>query len=581
MLSTVNVPKEFEPLFKQAEDEVRRYFKQQNAKPEKGTIEIKGSRYVLIRAAAFSVEFFQLVRRVFGKDYERDADLFAASLLYELSHSVGRSDAKNFHQKMDLADPISKLSAGPVHFSHTGWAYVDIDKESIPSPDENFCMIYRHPYSFECDSWLASEAKVEHPVCIMNAGYSSGWCQESFGIPLESRELTCRTLGHHDCLFIMAQPHLIESKIADYRQRHPELEVVDSHLAFMGEKDDFSGMGEAKDSLRVNIKHRLLAYARNLEATQAQLSDNIKRLEAEVLAKEKAQKELEESERYWRELIDASFDAIVMIQDDRVVNANRASEQLLGLPEEKVVGQHLKELLGQDEYDHLNQSIVKGEKEVTNMRLHVSDREKFVDVHVHRTHFNEKKSLILAIRDVTERARAMQRLERLANYDSLTGLPNRTRFQGIVNRSLMNADFSEKHGMLFLDLDNFKTINDSYGHSAGDLLLFEIAHRMTKIIRSGNTICRLGGDEFAVWVPNLEKNEDAAEVAKQILQALEAPILVNQKPVKSSFSIGIAVYPNDGTEYSSLTRHSDTAMYAAKRQGKNQYCFYSDALEVG
>lgn len=575
MPKTVKVPSAYEALFEQAEKQVKAFFSEQYASPTKGTIDIHGSRYVLVRGAAFSVEFFQLVRKIFGEDNQQDADLFSSSLLYELAHAVGRSDAKNFHSTMGLSDPVEKLSAGPVHFAYSGWASVNILEESNPSPDDDFCLIYKHPYSFECDAWLSSDSSVDHPVCIMNAGYSSGWCQQSFNIPLEARELTCRSQGSDDCLFIMAQPDSIEQKIQNYLENHPEVTVADEQLAFQVDKDLLFGQGEEEAVFRSSMRQRLLAYARRLEGMQMQLSDNVEQLTREIEERKRVEKTLQESELRWRELSNATFDAIITLQDDRVMSANPATEKLLSRSINDILGANLSQLFNSEECVLIEQAIQQKKSELLNVRLFHQESEKFVDIHCHYSTLNLKPSIILAIKDITEQAIAMQRLERLANYDSLTGLPNRTRFQAIVNRSLMDSGFSDCHGMLFLDLDDFKSVNDSYGHSAGDHLLYEIAQRMTAAIRGMNTICRLGGDEFAVWIPDIKSKSDAKAVAEQLLKALNQPIEISRQKIDATFSIGIAIYPKDGSDYSTLSRHSDKAMYTAKRAGKNGYSFYS------
>lgn len=575
MSKTVIVPSAFEALFDKAEKQVKAFFSEQYASPAKGTIDIHGSRYVLVRGAAFSVEFFQLVRKIFGQDNQQDADLFSSSLLYELAHAVGRSDAKNFHKTMGLSDPVEKLSAGPVHFAYSGWASVNILEDSNPSPDDDFCLIYKHPYSFECDAWLSSDSHVDHPVCIMNAGYSSGWCQQSFNIPLEARELTCRSQGNDDCLFIMAQPDCIEQKIQDYLAKHPEISVADEQLAFQVDKNILFEQGDEESLFRSSMRQRLLAYARRLEGMQMQLSDNVAQLTREIEERKRVEQTLQESELRWRELSNATFDAIITLQDDRVMSANPATEKLLNRSIDDILGARLSQLFKPDEYALIEQALQQKQSELLNIRLFHEDSEKFVDIHCHYSTLNLKPSVILAIKDITEQAIAMQRLERLANYDSLTGLPNRTRFQGIVNRSLIDSGFSDTHAMLFLDLDNFKSVNDSYGHSAGDHLLYEIAQRMTASIRGVNTICRLGGDEFAVWIPDIKTKADAKTVAEQLLEALNEPIDISHHKINATFSIGIALYPHDGSDYSTLSRHSDNAMYTAKGAGKNGYSFYS------
>ena len=133
--------------------------------------------------------------------------------LFDIAHVIGTNDAKNFHQKMNLVDPISKLSAGPVHFAYSGWAFVDILPESTPSPNDDYYLIYNHPFSFEADSWMRSGKKSETPVCVMNSGYSSGWCEESFGIPLTAVEVTCKAKGDEHCTFIMSPPERIQEHV--------------------------------------------------------------------------------------------------------------------------------------------------------------------------------------------------------------------------------------------------------------------------------------------------------------------------------------------------------------------------------
>ncbi|MFH1386489.1 MAG: hypothetical protein ABIH50_02365 [bacterium] len=222
MLNTVKVPKAFEPLFAKAQDYVSKYFKEKKEDPTKGTIEVFGQRYILVRAAAMSVEFFEMVKEQYLEAGEETANGIANSFLFDLAHAIGKMDSRNFHAKMGLKDPIEKLSAGPVHFAFTGWAFVDILPESKPSPDENFYLLYDHPYSFESDSWKRSGKKTDFPVCIMNSGYSSGWCEESFGIQLVATEITCIAKGNDKCRFIMAHPSKIEGFINEYLAQNPE-----------------------------------------------------------------------------------------------------------------------------------------------------------------------------------------------------------------------------------------------------------------------------------------------------------------------------------------------------------------------
>lgn len=217
---SVTVPNEMRPLFDVAQQTVRDYFKDLRMDPSHGTIEINEQRYVLVRASAFSKGFLETIQRLYADKGESEAFAIGRNFLFDYAHVIGRDDARVFHHKMNLTDPIAKLSAGPVHFAWSGWAFVDISPESHPSPDENFCLIYDHPYSFEADSWIRAGAQSKEPVCIMNAGYSSGWCGESFGLDLTAVEVSCIAKGDARCTFIMAPPHKIQEHLERFNATH-------------------------------------------------------------------------------------------------------------------------------------------------------------------------------------------------------------------------------------------------------------------------------------------------------------------------------------------------------------------------
>lgn len=214
--NSVSVPAEMKPLFDLAEQTVSDYFRNLKMDPSKGTIEINDQRYVLVRASALSKDFLETVQSLYADRGAAEAMSIGKNFLFDIAHVIGMNDAKNFHNKMNLTDPISKLSAGPVHFAYSGWAFVDILPESNPTPDENFYLIYHHPYSFEADSWSRAGKKTDAAVCIMNSGYSSGWCEASFGIPLTAVEVNCMAKGDDRCTFIMAPPHKIQEHLDRY-----------------------------------------------------------------------------------------------------------------------------------------------------------------------------------------------------------------------------------------------------------------------------------------------------------------------------------------------------------------------------
>ncbi|MBL7897823.1 MAG: XylR N-terminal domain-containing protein, partial [Crocinitomicaceae bacterium] len=161
---TVIVPEAFKAIFDQAEINVKKYFTGAETDPENAEIIINGERYVLFRAAAISYEFLDVFKEFYSNYPEDEAVQIANNFLFDIAHVLGREDAKVFHQRMKLSDPLQKLSAGPVHFAYTGWANVELLPESNPSPDENFYLKFYHHNSFEAQSWIKAKRTSKIPV---------------------------------------------------------------------------------------------------------------------------------------------------------------------------------------------------------------------------------------------------------------------------------------------------------------------------------------------------------------------------------------------------------------------------------
>lgn len=173
-------------------------------------------------------------------------------------------------------------------------------------------------------------------------------------------------------------------------------------------------------------------------------------------------------------------------------------------------------------------------------------------------------------------SQADKKIRHLAYHDTLTGLPNRLLFIDRMDQAISRA-IREKNrfALLFIDIDHFKMINDSMGHDAGDALLTTVTERLTRSLRRTDTISRLGGDEFTVIVENITEPEDAAIVARNLLETLTWPILIGDREVRISGSIGIALYPDDGSNFGHLLKNADAAMYRAKDLGRNMFQFYA------
>ncbi|MCB1918972.1 MAG: EAL domain-containing protein [Candidatus Competibacteraceae bacterium] len=182
---------------------------------------------------------------------------------------------------------------------------------------------------------------------------------------------------------------------------------------------------------------------------------------------------------------------------------------------------------------------------------------------------------VTVIQDITERRQAAEHIKHLAYYDALTGLPNRTLLNDRLQQALLRA--GREHnlvGMLLVDLDRFKLINDALGHKIGDRLLNEVATRLQRSIRQCDTISRQGGDEFAILLPDLTNNDDATRAAQRMLDAMIQPFRLDGRELSITCSIGISLYPRDGCTSESLLKNADIALYRAKDMGRNNYQFY-------
>ena len=180
-----------------------------------------------------------------------------------------------------------------------------------------------------------------------------------------------------------------------------------------------------------------------------------------------------------------------------------------------------------------------------------------------------------------EKTRADERIEYLASHDSLTDLPNREMFNGMLRRAIEAAErYQRRFALLFIDLDRFKVINDSLGHDAGDMLLVEVGGRLRRALRSSDVVARLGGDEFVVILEEAAERHEVERVAGELLSVLSQPLQLSGHECHTTASIGIAMYPSDGSDILTLTKNADMAMYLAKEDGKNGFRFFSREIKT-
>lgn len=267
-----------------------------------------------------------------------------------------------------------------------------------------------------------------------------------------------------------------------------------------------------------------------------------------------------------------------------IVDANEAYSAITGYSRDEVIGQNAG-FLKSDKHDkvfykHMWDELIRNKYWIGEIWNRRKNGEIFVErLTISAIGDSEGKtsSYVGLMSDITTGKDYESTLERMAFYDSLTGLPNRLLFAERINQAMMiSKRLKSMMAVCFLDLDEFKPVNDDFGHSVGDLLLVEMANRMQKNVRESDTVARMGGDEFAILLINIKSIEECETIITKILDNInEAYLLPNKESVNVSASIGVTLYPHDNVASDMLLRHADQAMYLAKECGKNQYIFHS------
>ncbi|CAG9933632.1 EAL domain-containing protein [Candidatus Nitrotoga arctica] len=230
-------------------------------------------------------------------------------------------------------------------------------------------------------------------------------------------------------------------------------------------------------------------------------------------------------------------------------------------------------------YDKMWQSIKKTGRwqgEITDRRKNGESYVEWLSISTMKDERGEFSHHIAVVSDISERKAAEERMVHIAQHDFLTGLPNRMMLHDRLTQAIAHAEREQrKVAVMFLDLDRFKAINDTLGHLTGDKLLQLVAGRINSVARTSDTVSRLGGDEFAIMLPYIENTDDIAMIALKLLASIAGPYVVDGNEIEVTTSIGISVFPEDGTDSESLIAHADAAMYQAKGNGRNNYQFFT------
>jgi len=311
--------------------------------------------------------------------------------------------------------------------------------------------------------------------------------------------------------------------------------------------------------------------------------DEVLMVVREITNRKKQDKQL----RLWAKVFEGSNEAIMITDADlHIISVNRAYENIMGFTEAEVIGI---DTIAEGARLHTHSffrnlvSVLKEQGywqgELFNQRKNGEVFPSWYSISLVANAQGKPENYIAIFNDITEHKNSRAQIEFLAHHDNLTGLPNRVLLNDRLEMAINAARRQkEKVGVLFLDLDRFKNVNDSLGHTVGDQLLKEAAKRLGSTIRTGDTVSRLGGDEFVVLFPKIKDESTLADLTIKLRDVLQQPYSVSGISLHITPSIGIAIFPDDGDNVNSLIKNADAAMYLAKEKGRNNYQFYTPLL---
>lgn len=582
MLKSVKVPKKIEAVFKKMAKRIQSLFEKKEFNVSEGCIHISGERYLLVRAASLSIDFFGCVLNLFKEKNKSEALHFTQQILFDIGHAIGIRDAAYVQKELNLSNPFEKLAAGPSYFSYTGWAFVEIMPGSNLTADETFFIVYNHPHSFESEAWINSGEKSEIPVCIMNAAYSSGWCTQSYSIPLVSTEITCRAKGDKECRFIMAHPLRIDEYVKKYLEKHPEIASEVTNYDIPG----FLKIKQTEETL-YDINSKLMAANRQLHTQASQLVEKAHLIELlnkmiGQLATCRTQDEIcficvkymekilpHTSGQLWmytpdKKKLEVSFK---WGTDSEQINFSLPSEQCFSLNKNESLSlDHCSAHPPKEKNKCVCLPITAGEETFGIMSVSF-DKDQLTSV---------KKSILLQFANGAGLALAnvslRESFRELSIRDFLTGLYNRRYMEEMLIKAVANAKRKESTlGIIMFDIDKFKEFNDTYGHDAGDTILRTLGQFLREVFREGDILCRYGGEEFLIILIDanekmtIERAEELRAKVQNIYIPLDNKLLGNIK-----ISGGVAVFPQHGNTEKSLLKAVDKALYQAKNLGRNR-----------
>ena len=289
---------------------------------------------------------------------------------------------------------------------------------------------------------------------------------------------------------------------------------------------------------------------------------------------------LRESEQRLEKFMHASVEGIVFHRAGSISDVNPPLCRLLGYSREELLGRYVMDFVAPDEFERV-EAVMRQGQELTyeSVVLHRSGEPIPVELIARTLEFGGEKLRMNIVRDIRDRLAAQARIHHLAHHDALTGLMNRAAFMDRLQHAMARTRRSDdKLALLFIDLNNFKRVNDSLGHLEGDRVLVTVAERVRACLRVGDQVARFGGDEFVVLLEGIHERADVLTVLQGLLDVVEVPVKAKGRALSITPSIGIALFPDHGDSAEALIQHADTAMYGAKSLGEKQYQFFEPAM---
>lgn len=362
----------------------------------------------------------------------------------------------------------------------------------------------------------------------------------------------------------------------DPESRDTVLQNVVSHY-----EEPYEIVGRRKDGTRIDLQIRGRSYTyRGQEARITALRD--------ITERKQAEEETRESEKRFRTLAEAAFEGIIVSEGATIMDVNPAGAALVGYETSEVIGKSMLDFVAPEYHEAIKQSMATGSEAPYEIGiLHKDGTRIETQVRGRKYHYKGRPARVSAIRDISEQKSLERRLRHQALHDPLTGLPNRTLFSDRLTQSLERTSRSgDTVAVMFLDLDDFKSVNDTLGHSAGDELLVSVAGRLCECLRSSDTVSRMGGDEFTILLDGVDGEGETSQIAQRIVEQFRHPVTVSdggmEREVSATVSMGVVLAApgvGSGTTAEELLKWADAALYQSKASGKDHYLFFHPEME--